>query len=1135
MSKKMLVLGACVLIATFFIAMIPANVSADGTPFEYLSEEWRFSTENAFGLAVEDLDGDGIPELIVGGSRNVYVVNTTTHSQVWVSADLGGPIYGVDVSDIDNDGVKEIVVGTSNETISIYEGYLYVFDSITYLEEWSMNIGGRIYGVATDDIDDDGFTEIVVGYHDGTHQKCQISIFNGTSHEQEWQSGYLDMSSGVTNIILTDVDDDGTIEILVGGGTLQAGSYIYVFDGVTHVQEWKSIMLGYGLTVGDVDNDGQQEIITSKKGADGISIIDGNTKEIEWEGDINSVYTIIAGVIVGDIDGDRNPEIMVGWKAGMEGSSYVWIFDGMTHTIDWKSDALNIDYPGIYSTMKCLNIDGDEQIELVAGSFDGVVVWGNPPPTAYIDTINPSPARVGETVSFDCYGTDDESVVGYNWTSNLDGCLSTSKSFTTSDLSYGTHTIYLKVQDTEGLWSEIVSTTLTVGIAPNATIDSINPGVAVIGDTISFSGHGNDSDGSVSAYQWISNIGGLLSNSPSFNKADLSIGKHTITFRVKDNDGLWSDNATESLVVTAIPTAYIDSISPNPALLGNTVTFNGHGNDTDGTINAYNWTSSIDGLLSTSQSFNAGSLSIGHHTIYYKVKDNNDVWSNPDTMTLIVGTKPTANIDSITPKPVVEGNMVSFAGSGSDSDGSVLSYLWTSSVNGQLSTHSSFSTSTLSTGNHTIYFKVQDDDGFWSDEVTDTLKVLAKPTAYIDYVQPNLSAVGESVSFCGHGSDIDGNIVDYEWTSNIDGKLSNSSLFSISMLSSGNHTIFFRVKDNDGLWSAVVTTTVTVSKKPTAYIDTISPNPSKVGESVSFMGHGVDDDGSIIAYSWSSNISGTISTSNVFSISSLSAGNHLISFKVQDNSGLWSDETTAILEVRQSPVASLTVEPTAVYINELVAFDGSNSYQTGGTITHYFFDFGDDTNSSWTASPTTTHEYSDKGTYYAKLKVRDNYGIESSWSSVKITVQETPVLVLTAGLTNVGIIKSGGERVIPVYVTCYNMSAKNVHIVVVEGSGFIITMIPAEEDVNVGDTVTFNLRLTAPELAGNVTVGEKVIQIKAVSDETESNVETIYIILEKGAGTGQHGGFIPSFEATYLLAIIGICILLLRNRRKQRL
>lgn len=69
------------------------------------------------------------------------------------------------------------------------------------------------------------------------------------------------------------------------------------------------------------------------------------------------------------------------------------------------------------------------------------------------------------------------------------------------------------------------------------------------------------------------------------------------------------------------PTAYIDSIVPNPAQQGETVTFNGHGTDPDGEIMFYIWESNIDGLLSNLESFNRSDLSVGTHTISFKVFD----------------------------------------------------------------------------------------------------------------------------------------------------------------------------------------------------------------------------------------------------------------------------------------------------------------------------------------------------------------------------------------------------------------------------------------------------------------------------------------------------------------------------------
>jgi hypothetical protein len=84
------------------------------------------------------------------------------------------------------------------------------------------------------------------------------------------------------------------------------------------------------------------------------------------------------------------------------------------------------------------------------------------------------------------------------------------------------------------------------------------------------------------------------------------------------------------------PTAYIDSVSPVNATLGETVTFNGHGIDSDGSIAAYNWRSSLDGDLSTSASFKTQSLSQGTHTIWFKVQDEKGDWSKDVSTNVII-------------------------------------------------------------------------------------------------------------------------------------------------------------------------------------------------------------------------------------------------------------------------------------------------------------------------------------------------------------------------------------------------------------------------------------------------------------------------------------------------------------------
>jgi hypothetical protein len=89
------------------------------------------------------------------------------------------------------------------------------------------------------------------------------------------------------------------------------------------------------------------------------------------------------------------------------------------------------------------------------------------------------------------------------------------------------------------------------------------------------------------------------------------------------------------------------------------------------------------------------------------------------------------------------------------------------------------------------------------------------------------------------------------------------------------------------------------NKPPTAKIDSISTNAANEGETVSFTGSGIDSDGSIVAYQWSSDISGILSSSKSFSTSRLVVGTHTIAFQVRDDKGAWSVPSTRSLTIKR--------------------------------------------------------------------------------------------------------------------------------------------------------------------------------------------------------------------------------------------
>lgn len=257
---------------------------------------------------------------------------------------------------------------------------------------------------------------------------------------------------------------------------------------------------------------------------------------------------------------------------------------------------------------------------------------------------------------------------------------------------------------------------------PIAFIPSVSPSIAFYGDSITLSGDGKDTDGTIIGYYWRSNLDGFLSTQKSFMTMNLSVGTHTIYFKVQDNAGAWSTEQTVSVTINPrlnnAPTASIDEITPNPAKQGQAVLFRGHGSSNNGNISAYQWLSSKDGAIGTAASFIITNLTFGTHVIYFKVKDNINEWSSPATMTLVI--EQNSSMDPSNHAPIadiggpyqgrINESIIFNASKSYDSDGRILSYVWSFGDNSS-GTGCSLTHVYTTPGTYQVTVLVTDNDG----------------------------------------------------------------------------------------------------------------------------------------------------------------------------------------------------------------------------------------------------------------------------------------------------------------------------------------------------------------------------------------------------------------------------------------
>ena len=97
----------------------------------------------------------------------------------------------------------------------------------------------------------------------------------------------------------------------------------------------------------------------------------------------------------------------------------------------------------------------------------------------------------------------------------------------------------------------------------------------------------------------------------------------------------------------------------------------------------------------------------------------------------------------------------------------------------------------------------------------------------------------------------------------------------------------------------------------------------------------------------------------------------------------------AELPLLKLPEPDIEVTDKDLGISEDITISGAESMYVNGNITHYFYDLGDGNTTGWVTDSSISHSYSEEGTYFIRLKVRGENGVESEWSRlVMITVRE---------------------------------------------------------------------------------------------------------------------------------------------------
>ncbi|MBX2963560.1 MAG: tandem-95 repeat protein [Cyclobacteriaceae bacterium] len=732
------------------------------------------------------------------------------------------------------------------------------------------------------------------------------------------------------------------------------------------------------------------------------------------------------------------------------------------------------------------------------------------------------------STNFTGSGVDpDGTIISYAWV-QISGTAATLSNANTATLTVqvpadGTYTFRLTVTDNDGA-SGSSNVTLTVNPAavnqPPVVSAGPNQSITLPQNSLNLNGTASDPDGSIASYLWIKFSGptATLTNAitPTLSVADMVEGTYIFRLTVTDNGGLTaSANVTVNVLPAAVNQPPVANAGPDRVLTlpTNNTTLLGSGTDADGTIVSYEWiqlTGPAATLLNaTTPTLTIQDLVAGVYDFSLTVTDDQGATGTDVARVTVnalpVNQPPVANAgpDRTINLPT---NIATLNGSGSDSDGSIVRYLWTkvsgpTVIMGNVNIPN-LSLSELVEGTYRFRLEVEDNDGAIATDDAMVFVIAAavnQPPVVSSGGNKSIFLPTNSTTLNGSASDPDGSITAVVWTQ-VTGPstatLTNSNTVNlmVSNLIEGIYRFRLTATDNAGATASadaqVTVNAATVNQPPTANAGPDVTIQLPVNNT-NLNGSGNDPDGTIASYAWSK-LSGpvvTLTNANTATLllSGMAEGVYSFRLTVTDNEGATASDianvTVLPASINNPPVVNAGPDRTIVLPVNSTTLTGTAT--DDGTITAVQWTKVSGPDAVLTGANSLSVAISNlvEGTYVFRLTATDNGGLTAS--------DDAQVNVEPALITNPPPTVDAGETVtIALPVDSVAVTA------VATSPGLIETYKWTQLN---GSPVQINPDTTDVLRVKNLTEGEYLFRITVTDGDNQSATDDLLVIVERPA------------------------------------
>ncbi|WP_171475859.1 beta strand repeat-containing protein [Frigoriglobus tundricola] len=317
------------------------NTTPPGAATLSFAAQQTFLTGNGpFSIALGDLNGDGRPDIAVANytSGNVGVLlNTTSHTES-TTAGVPSPTFtaaatpatdmapsSVAVADLNGDGLPDLIVANfTSGTVSVFVNTTAPgFDTSTFAAEQTFAVASSPSSVAVADVNGDGRPDLVVT-HEGN---STVSVLLGTTAPGSGTISFAAPQTFATggapdSVAVADVNGDGKPDLIVANlgsntvsvllNTTAAGS---LTAGFAAQQTFATGRRPYSVEFADLNGDGKPDLVVVNEGSATVSVLLNTTAPGATTSAFAAQQTFAVGadsrtMTIADLNGDGRPDLI---------------------------------------------------------------------------------------------------------------------------------------------------------------------------------------------------------------------------------------------------------------------------------------------------------------------------------------------------------------------------------------------------------------------------------------------------------------------------------------------------------------------------------------------------------------------------------------------------------------------------------------------------------------------------------------------------------------------------------------------------------------------------------------------------------------------------------------------------------